>query len=1275
MPERLEDVFRDCTVRVTGGPMPGAGFFVAPGIVLTCAHVVGAGSGLQVNWERDGRPTEESEARLIKLLAGQGRPFPALEADYPDLAVLGVTGFDGHPCVAIDEALPADRDDFRAFGYPREGGAIRLTPVQLSYRGMNGRLPLAYLDLALDKVKAGMSGAAVLNMRTGSVSGVVVASKDTAHSDGALAVPWLTVAEELGWLLAANRDFHRTNPRWREAYRESRPGVEPESPAVREAGIDSYLSAARAAASQHPYTIHIAGAPALSTVYLRQQLGLQADPAPPPGPDGAASSRRPASNPARFPATSTVAVAEAVRGALQGADIDEPPLSDPNTGVTPDVIREALQRFDIDEVLQRNDGALIVGAAGSGKSSLMRQLIVESADRWLGGTGHTDFIPVLVHARVLLAQLPLHEAIADALRQELGTRLDDVDLKMLLARAPGENLRWLILVDALDEIFEAERRQQVIEIIKGWWGDPKYRFLITSRPLPERELLLLRRSGIPTFEIQDFTDDQLPVLARRWFRALDFPQADEAVELFVNQVRRAGMARLARNPLIATICCVVFANQPDRELPYSRADLYESFITLFLDKVLAQEEFLTSIRSRARAYSLDGPSSVDALVADLRNLLQDIAAARFTDREPSLRGSAERLAARYQPPKVPQRVWQEIVVELLIQSGLIMERSGDLAFTHETIVEFLAACTRVTRLRHGRLGIRERWRLVTQAGSNESYALFVVALMLRDGIDLTSRPPAVLQARKLLHARLVAALVHDGCAVDRAVVSRATQYLIKIATEKTTGIPWGLRRGIWWQDVDCVMAAKALTLIDKDQGLDLLFTLAADPGVPTFSVFDVLAEVMVREDLSEIDSARGLSVLYRIASAPGSADAENVQDSFNRMMIAELILEHDSKLGMELAEILARDRAMDLSDRLRCVLTLFRADQDAAGVLVDNLADADASLNAVLSFYTYLHYLDEEAAVPAMMRIATDRSRSGFYRAITCVALYRDAESEGLHALQELSADQSVPGFHRIYHFAELGDPDRRVDRLSELSRTAALPTEWQIFAAEELWEARPESGIGALRAMRQDPALSRLERMKLSAKVFAYSQATQNSQFIDYLRKPMTLLLEKFNLDTMPIAAARSLNPHEWRVRDCKAHPAMLLPSLGIFLFGLIIATALSGILAPGVAFDAIWLICGLALINLVRSVIGWSTSYFVLTGQRILSVRGLFMTKESIISVNPHVSEMYFSRSVPGRVFGYGTCVIVRPGVPGMLQMKYVPQPELLYRDMLSVVLRNIG
>jgi Trypsin-like peptidase domain len=231
MADRLEDLLRGCTVRVTSGPRSGAGFFVAPGKVLTCVHVIRDCAALAVprerlavRWERDGQPALETErCRPVAVLADKGRPIPALECPYPDIAVLEVDGLDGHPCVGIDLEWPSQEDGFQVFGYPEEGHAVQLTPARLTYRGIHGTLPTAYLDLASDTIKRGMSGAAVLNRRSGAVCGVVVASKHIGHPDGALAIPWSAIVTDLADVLAANRAFHAIDKRWEAAARAAHP--------------------------------------------------------------------------------------------------------------------------------------------------------------------------------------------------------------------------------------------------------------------------------------------------------------------------------------------------------------------------------------------------------------------------------------------------------------------------------------------------------------------------------------------------------------------------------------------------------------------------------------------------------------------------------------------------------------------------------------------------------------------------------------------------------------------------------------------------------------------------------------------------------------------------------------------------------------------------------------------------------------------------------------------------------------------------------------------
>ena len=230
MAERLEDLLRASTVRVLGGPMPGTGFFVAPGRVLTCVHVIGdaPAAALTVRWERDGREAATFPVTGVMVLAGRGRPIPALDRDYPDIALLEVSGVEDHGCVLLDSRRPSDGDGLVVYGFPEEGGAVQLTPARLTYRGQHGVAPTSFWDLGSDTIKPGMSGSAVLNVRTGGVGGVVVATKHPARADGALAVAWEEVAAELQEVLADNRAFHQGNRRWSEAVRAAAPPV-PES--------------------------------------------------------------------------------------------------------------------------------------------------------------------------------------------------------------------------------------------------------------------------------------------------------------------------------------------------------------------------------------------------------------------------------------------------------------------------------------------------------------------------------------------------------------------------------------------------------------------------------------------------------------------------------------------------------------------------------------------------------------------------------------------------------------------------------------------------------------------------------------------------------------------------------------------------------------------------------------------------------------------------------------------------------------------------------------
>jgi Trypsin-like peptidase domain/NB-ARC domain len=212
--QRVEDLLRAAVVRIEGGPRPGTGFLLAPGRVVTCVHVVGRDAALRLHLD-DGTTLP---ARRVLLACDGGRPIPALDEDYPDVAVLEVD-LDGHVCVMLDRDRPAIGDGLQAYGYPSEGDSVLLTPQGLRYEGVKGPEATPFVDVSSTApIKPGMSGAPLLNVRTGTVCGVLVATRSATSTRGGLAVGWSALGETISSrLLGANRSFHLRDDRWSRA--------------------------------------------------------------------------------------------------------------------------------------------------------------------------------------------------------------------------------------------------------------------------------------------------------------------------------------------------------------------------------------------------------------------------------------------------------------------------------------------------------------------------------------------------------------------------------------------------------------------------------------------------------------------------------------------------------------------------------------------------------------------------------------------------------------------------------------------------------------------------------------------------------------------------------------------------------------------------------------------------------------------------------------------------------------------------------------------------
>jgi hypothetical protein len=162
-------------IRADNGAM-GTGFFVAPGQIMTCGHVVDAcGDGLTVLWQ--GRELPVSVSRIEPAERGEGR-----YRDLPDTAILDVEEPVTHDCVWLADEMPERGTDLVALGYndwpaPRSPGDIdvQLSDVPLTLAGQDGKA----WRVSHDDLTEGMSGGPVLDQRTGRVVGMTKAVLDT----------------------------------------------------------------------------------------------------------------------------------------------------------------------------------------------------------------------------------------------------------------------------------------------------------------------------------------------------------------------------------------------------------------------------------------------------------------------------------------------------------------------------------------------------------------------------------------------------------------------------------------------------------------------------------------------------------------------------------------------------------------------------------------------------------------------------------------------------------------------------------------------------------------------------------------------------------------------------------------------------------------------------------------------------------------------------------------------------------------------------------------
>ncbi|MBD2028395.1 HEAT repeat domain-containing protein [Phormidium sp. FACHB-322] len=376
---------------------------------MTCDHVIKA---LDANARAliDRQQRSFAEAAVVErrpqldLALLQYSPLPDVEV----------------PCVYLGEAFQP-RDDLYTYGYP--DSFLQGTSVTGVCEGSATENGSELLVFKLAQVRPGLSGAPLLNWRTGQVCGMIKFTKDRTIDLGGGAIPTRVILEQFPQLRDQQRQFHQANCRWHDLV------TKPQG----EVDFEPYLQALTT--TYHNWWTHYT---------LTDATGRIAAPKP----EGA--------SPFDFGLMVKAAVKET-----------DGPGSDPKSEE-----REKIERLPVLEGIRKyaDNHVLLVGRPGSGKSTALIRLLLEEATQALQqGEGQ---VPILVELRYWNTSI---QGLIQGFLQRHGLKLNDSTLSKLLGQG-----RFLLLIDGLNELPSESARTQLSAFRRN---HPKVPMIFTTRDL------------------------------------------------------------------------------------------------------------------------------------------------------------------------------------------------------------------------------------------------------------------------------------------------------------------------------------------------------------------------------------------------------------------------------------------------------------------------------------------------------------------------------------------------------------------------------------------------------------------------------------------------------------------------------------------------------------------------------------------------------------------------------------------------------------------------
>jgi NACHT domain len=334
---------------------------------------------------------------------------------------------------------------------------------------------------------------------------------------------------------------------------------------------------------------------------------------------------------------------------------------------------------------------VVLGDPGGGKTTLVKKVALEVADRNTVGAGHTKagvvpFIVVLRDFGTFLTKTSgsVTDFISEMLRATYQISLTSVTIEYLLTVG-----RARVVFDGLDELLDPRDRQRVADIVTAFGAlYSNAGILVTSRrvgylqaPLPTKEFT--------TVGLEGFDDSRVETYVENWFGLIDGLADERRQELVRNFIQDSnGVPDLRSSPLMLALICTIY--RFEGYIPRNRPDVYEKCAKMLFDRW---------DRHRGLREQFDFEAHIEPALMSLahRIYLDSALQSGITERE-LVKKSADYLDEwQYGNRALANRAAERFVAFcrgrawVFTDVGLTPDGESLYAFTHRTFLEYFTA--------------------------------------------------------------------------------------------------------------------------------------------------------------------------------------------------------------------------------------------------------------------------------------------------------------------------------------------------------------------------------------------------------------------------------------------------------------------------------------------------------------------------------------------------------------------------------------------------------